>query len=169
MHFFRALEVAYVWVKGRDVVVALSLGEAFDLAVSLSGVARGKDSIVAIVEGEPFGRRLVPMLQDPGEKRFRCVVRLEPYLAGLVSPREKALRITVTFARLRGMRLTRFLTRTTYLTLALPDKAAELNALVGQLRGRDIQVHLGVRTRYDGRETEPMPELVPQFRRFQEL
>jgi len=26
-----------------------------------------------------------------------------------------------------------------------------------------------VRTRYDGRETEPMPELVPQFRRFQEL
>ena len=106
---------------------ALNPGEAFDLAVSLSGVARGKDSIVAIVEGEPFGRRLVPMLQDPGEKRFRCVVRLEPYLAGLVSPREKALRITVTFARLRGMRLTRFLTRTTYLTMTLPDNAAELN------------------------------------------
>ena len=55
------------------------------------------------------------------------------------------------------------------LARAIRDKAAELNALVGQLRGRDIQVHLGVRTRYDGRETEPMPELVPQFRRFQEL
>ncbi len=55
------------------------------------------------------------------------------------------------------------------LAQAIRDKAAELNALVGQLRGRDIQVHLGVRTRYDGRETEPMPELVPQFRRFQEL
>ena len=55
------------------------------------------------------------------------------------------------------------------LAQAIRDKAAELNALVGQLRGRDVQVHLGVRTRYEGRETEPMPELVPQFRRFQEL
>ena len=55
------------------------------------------------------------------------------------------------------------------LAQAIRDKAAELNALVAQLRGRHVQVHLGVRTRYDGRETEPMPELVPQFRSFQEL
>ena len=55
------------------------------------------------------------------------------------------------------------------LAQAIRDEAAALNALVGQLRGRDVQVHLGVRTRYDGRETEPLPELVPQFRRFQEL
>jgi hypothetical protein len=55
------------------------------------------------------------------------------------------------------------------LAQAVRDKAAELNALVGQFRGRAVQVHLGVRTRYDGRDTEPVPELVPQFRRFQEL
>jgi hypothetical protein len=55
------------------------------------------------------------------------------------------------------------------LARAIRDKAAELNALVEQLRGRDVRIQLGVRTRYDESETEPLPELVPQFRRFQEL
>ncbi len=32
MHFFRSREEANEWVKGREAVVALSLGEAFELA-----------------------------------------------------------------------------------------------------------------------------------------
>jgi hypothetical protein len=32
MHFFRSREEAGKWVEGREAVVALSLGEAFELA-----------------------------------------------------------------------------------------------------------------------------------------
>ncbi len=55
------------------------------------------------------------------------------------------------------------------LAQAIRDRAAELNALVGQLSGRGVEVHLGVRTRYaddGGRRTEgrnmarPAPELI---------
>ncbi len=115
-------DLEYPEVKG-----ALDPGAPFDLGITLSGVSQGKGSIVAIVEGEPFVRRLVPMTEDPDGKGYHSTVRLEAYCTGLVSPREEALRVHVTFARLRGMGLSRFLTRSVYVTMALPVEGAGLN------------------------------------------
>ena len=55
------------------------------------------------------------------------------------------------------------------LAQAVRDKAAEINALVGQLAGRRVEIHLGVRTRYEEGAAQPLPELVPTFRRFEDL
>ena len=117
---------------------ALDPGAPFDLAVRLSDVSKGRDSLVAIIEGKPFVRRLVPMMYLPQEDAYRASVRLEPYLTGLVTPREMALRVDVTFATLRGMKLVRFLTHSVYVTMTLPAQAAELNTASYSEAGEEV-------------------------------
>ncbi len=96
---------------------ALDPGKPVELSVFLTRGSSGQHPIVAIVEGEPFVRRLVPMTPDPESNWLRASVTLEPFLTGVVEPRERAFRVNVTFAHLRDMRLTRFLTRSVYLTM----------------------------------------------------
>ena len=106
---------------------SLDPGKPLDLAVHLNGMTQGKNPIVTIFEGRPFVRRLVPMRFDMDRKALYSSVTLEPYFTGFTSPREKALRVKVTFARMRGMRLIPFLTRVVYLTVGLPEEAEQLN------------------------------------------
>ncbi len=97
------------------------------LSVYLQGERGGMDHIVAIFEGGPFVRRLVPMRPEPGRQAFRSSVTLEPSVRGFVSTREKALRVNVILARRHGMRLTRFMSRTVYVTMRLPRKVSKLS------------------------------------------
>lgn len=96
---------------------ALDPGKPVELSVFLTGGSSGQHPIVAIFEGEPFVRRLVPMTPEPESNRLRASVTLEPFLTGVVEPQERAFRVNVTFAHLRDMQLSRFLTRSVYLTM----------------------------------------------------
>lgn len=106
---------------------SLDPGKPLELAVRLTGMTQGKSPVVTIFEGRPFVRRLVPMRSGGQRTDLHSSVTLEPFFTGFTSPREKALRIKVTFARMRGMRLIPFMTRVVYLTMALPEEAEQLN------------------------------------------
>ncbi len=103
----------------------LSVGKTLALSVQLAGVPLGDDPVVAVFEGASFARRLVPLTPDPGSDSLRASVTLEPYPLGPTSVQPKYLRIHVVFARLREMRLDRFLTRTLYITIGQPQAAPE--------------------------------------------
>jgi len=103
----------------------LPVGKALALSVQLTGVPVGDDPVVAVFEGASFARRLVPLTPDPDFDSLRASVTLEPYPLGRTSVQPKYLRIRVVFARLREMKLDRFLTRTLYLTIGQPQAAPE--------------------------------------------
>src|SRR5437867_4082182 len=103
----------------------LPVGKALALSVECTGVPVGDDPVVAVFEGASFARRLVPLTPDPDFDSLRASVTLEPYPLGRTSVQPKYLRIRVVFARLREMKLDRFLTRTLYLTIGQPQAAPE--------------------------------------------
>ena len=105
----------------------LNPAEPLNLTFFLQGWRSKKDTVVAIVEGQPFGRRIIPMVPDAKKHTLRTTVTLEPYFTGFATPNERALPVTVTFARLRGMKLIRFMTRTVYVTFGLPKEVGQLN------------------------------------------
>ncbi len=100
--------------------------EPVELLVYMNGVPPGKGSLVAIFEGKPFIRRLVPMLPTDAPKRFRASVTVEPFFSGFTNSQEKALRISVTFARLQGMKLHRFHSHMVYVTFGLSEESTRL-------------------------------------------
>ena len=104
---------------------ALPVGKSLALSVQLTGVPVGDDPVVAIFEGASFARRLVPLTPDPDAGSLRASVTLEPYPLGRTSVQPKYLRIHVVFARLREMKIDRFLTRTLYVTIGQPQAALE--------------------------------------------
>lgn len=101
--------------------------EPVELSVFMNGTPPGKGALVAIFEGKPFIRRLVPMLPTDNPKRFRSSVTVEPFFSGFTNSQEKALRISVTFARLQGMKLHRFLSHMVYVTFGLSEASTRLN------------------------------------------
>ncbi len=103
----------------------LPLGKALALSVQLNDVPAGDDPVVAVFEGSSFARRLVPLTPDPDSDSLRASVTLEPYPLGPTSVQPKYLRIHVVFARLREMKLDRFLTRTLYVTTRQTQAAPE--------------------------------------------
>jgi len=103
----------------------LPLGKALALSVQLNDVPAGDDPVVAVFEGSSFARRLVPLTPDPDSDSLRASVTLEPYPLGPTSVQPKYLRIHVVFARLREMKLDRFLTRTLYVTTGQTQAAPE--------------------------------------------
>lgn len=103
----------------------LPLGKALALSVQLTGVPAGDDPVVAVFEGASFARRLVPLTPDSDSDSLRTSVTLEPYPLGPTSVQPKYLRIHVVFARLREMKLARFLTHTLYVTIGQPQAAPE--------------------------------------------
>ncbi len=103
-------------------------GKPVHLSVYIRGASGGGDPIVAIFEGKPFVRRLVPMAPQPDPNTFHSSVTLEPEVTGFISQGEKALRVNVIFARRHGMRLTRFMTRSVYVTMRLPREVMNLSA-----------------------------------------
>lgn len=103
----------------------LPVGKTLALSVQLTGVPVGDDPVVAVFEGALFARRLVPLTPEPGSDSLRASVTLEPYPLGPTSVQPKYLRIHVIFARLREMKLDRFLTRTLYVTTGQPQAAPE--------------------------------------------
>jgi len=103
----------------------LPLGKALALSVQLNDVPAGDDPVVAVFEGSSFARRLVPLTPDPESDSLRASVTLEPYPLGPTSVQPKYLRIHVVFARLREMKLDRFLTRTLYVTTRQTQAAPE--------------------------------------------
>ena len=108
---------------------ALPVGKSLALSVQLAGVPVGDDPVVAIFEGGSFARRLVPLTPDPDSDSLRASVTLEPYPLGRTSVQPKYLRIHVVFARLREMKIVRFLTRTLYVTIGQAHDGPEPNSL----------------------------------------
>lgn len=107
----------------------LPVGKALALSVQLTGVPASDDPVVAVFEGASFARRLVPLTPNPDSDSLRTSVTLEPYPLGPTSVPPKYLRIHVVFARLREMKLDRFLTRTLYVTIGQPQAAPDLDSL----------------------------------------
>ena len=103
-------------------------GKPVRLSVYIRGASGGGDPIMAIFEGKPFVRRLVPMSPQPDPSTLHSSVTLEPDVRGFISQGEKALRVNVIFARRHGMRLTRFMTRSVYVTMRLPREIRRLSA-----------------------------------------
>lgn len=98
-----------------------SAGEALSIAVHLTGVPPGDDSVVALFEGGWFDRRLVSLAPASIPDTLSAVVTFEPHPIGASAALPEALRIEVSFARIRGMALERFLSRTLYVTLGVPQ------------------------------------------------
>ncbi len=123
----KAVRAVYFDLEEMNRKGVLDPAEPLILSAFLTGRAIGRESVVAIFEGKPFGRRLVPMQPTPDGKMLRSIVTLEPYFSGFASSKEKALRVKATFARLRGMKLKQFLSRIVYVTLGLPDGVGEVD------------------------------------------
>lgn len=103
-------------------------GNRLALSVQLTGKrASQKDEWAVIVEADSFPTRLVPMTSDAGPNVFGTRIFFEPYAAGFIDVRRKAIRIDLSFARRRGMGLEPLLRRTLYVTvgpLAVPEPPA---------------------------------------------
>ena len=95
-------------------------GNRLALSVELAGKpAAQKDHWVVIVEADSFPTRLVPMTYEAAPKLFSAKIFFEPYAAGFLDARQKAIRVDVAFARRRGMGLEYLLRRMVYVTVGL--------------------------------------------------
>lgn len=95
-------------------------GQPVHLSIRLSAVQPSEDqSLVAIIEGAPFVRRLVPLRFDAQDQAFHATVELEPVSREVASGRNKAVRVRATFAWMKEMTLEEFLVRSVYLTVGL--------------------------------------------------
>ncbi len=141
----------------------LDPGKPVRLAVYYTRAHGGKDRIVAIFEGKPFVRRLVPMTAEPDRTAFRSSVTLEPSTRGFISPREKALRVNVTFARLHAMQLTPFMTRSVYVTMRPPREIRALStATLDEAKQRPPDDRLPDLRRAGGSATDEEPDSIAE-------
>ncbi len=103
-------------------------GQALRLSIRLTAVEPPEgQTLVAILEGDPFIRRLVPLQRDAQTHAFHTTVVLEPIEPELAAGKTKALRVRVTFAWLRDMVLDQFLVRSVYLTIGLTPEDTTLS------------------------------------------
>jgi TonB family protein len=107
-----------LWNSSAEGIVAL--GKVVELAVTLGGVASTKDPLVAAFESTMFHPRVIPLTEDSIPMVWRGAASLEPRQASRTSVQQKAVRIQVTFARDRGGKLERLLTRVVYVTVGPP-------------------------------------------------
>lgn len=120
--------VYFDW-NGSPPAGAASPGQSLHLSIRLTAVPPREDhTVVVIIEGDAVTRRLVPMQFEPQDQAFRSTVMLEPIMPELPSVQTSALRVTATFARLRGMALDEFLVRSVYLTIGLTPEETTLSA-----------------------------------------
>lgn len=108
-------------LEQADGLGVLPPGEALVLSIIVKGVPAGRDPVVALLEGGWAPRRLVPLTPEARTGWLRASVTLEPYSAALVPGRSTAVRIDVSVARERGMRLDRLLKRSVFVTLGSPQ------------------------------------------------
>lgn len=133
----------------------LSAGEALNVAVHLTGIPSGDDSVVALVEGDWFGRRLVSLAPASIPDTLSTVITLTPHPMDTPGALPKTLRIEVTFARVRGMALERFFHRAFYVTQGiLPDHEVQVTAQ-SPSRGAGSEEHP-----VHAREPRPSPDQV---------
>jgi len=120
-------------------------GNRLALSVQLTGRPAAQkgaqtDDWVVIVEADSFPTRLVPMTYEAGPKVFSARVFFEPFAAGFLDARRKAIRIDVAVARRRGMGLEYLLRRMVYVTVGLlapsEQKAAPAELSVAREEGR---------------------------------
>jgi TonB family protein len=95
----------------------VSADRVLDLAVTLGGVATTKDPLVAVFESTTFRPLMIPLTEDSTLMVWRGMAALEPYPTSRTSVQQKAVRIQVTFARDRGGKVERLLTRVVYVTV----------------------------------------------------
>jgi hypothetical protein len=124
------------------------------LAVTLGGVATTKDPLVAVFESTTYGLSIVPLTEDSTPLVWRGMATLEPNPVGITSVQQKAVRIQVTFARDRGGKLERLLTRVVYVTVG-PLPAAPVE---GQERDAPILVE---NQEGDGKDESLQPDVAP--------
>lgn len=118
----------YFDLSGSPPAGVVGPGQSLHLSIRLDAVQPSEDqTVVAIIEGKPFVRRLVPMRFDAQDQAFHSTVVLEPVEPELAPAQTKALRVRVTFARLSDMALEKFLVRSVYLTIGLTPENTMLN------------------------------------------
>ncbi len=108
----------------------LAPGQAFALSVRLMDwKSTGAEELVAIFESPAFPRRLAPLLPDgpSGAPVTSVVFEPRPFAVGMD---DRALRIEVAIARLRGMRIEPVLKRTVYLTIGTRPRATRPDAAI---------------------------------------
>ncbi len=119
---------AYFDLSGSPPSGTVSPGQALRLSIRLTAVQPHEgQTLVAILEGDPFIRRLVPLQRDAQTHTFHTTVVLEPIEPELATGKTKALRVRVTFAWLRDMALDQFLVRSVYLTIGLTPQDTTLS------------------------------------------
>jgi TonB family protein len=111
-------------------------GNRLALSVELTGMLAARkdaqnDNWVVIVEADSFPTRLIPMTYEADLKLFSAKIFFEPYAAGFLDARRKAIRIDVIFARRRGMRLEYLLRRMLYVTVGLLAPSEQKLAAAG--------------------------------------
>lgn len=103
-------------------------GESLHLSIRLTAVQPSEGrTLVAIIEGDPFVRRLVPLQFNAQDRAFHATVELEPVSHEVASVHAKALRVRATFARMREMELEEFMVRSVYLTTGLTPEETTLS------------------------------------------
>lgn len=118
----------YFDLSGSSPAGVASPGQPLHLSIRLTGVRPPDDRpVVAIIEGQSFVRRLVPMRYDAQDRAFHSTVELEPVTPELAAGRAKALRVRATFARMHEMELEEFLVRAVYLTIGVVPETHALN------------------------------------------
>ncbi len=119
---------AYFDLSGSPSFGAVSPGQELRLSIRLTAVQPPEgQTLVAILDGDPFIRRLVPLRFDAQDQGFHSTVVLEPIEPERTSAQTKAWRVRVTFARLRNMELNEFLVRSVYLTIGLTPEDTMLS------------------------------------------
>jgi len=115
--------------NAADPTGVASRGKRPVLTIHLILIGQPMDQdVMVILEGDGVGRAMVPMIPSAVPASLSAGVALDPARLGATSPMPNLLRIEATFARAKGMRLHRFLTRVVYVTLTPSEVGGDLQA-----------------------------------------
>ena len=120
------------WVKIdlADAASTVQPNPPFELSVAIGGIVQGSAPVVAICESSAFQRQMVMLEPDERPLVMKGLLPLEPVPSGAVSVPSNVARVVVTFARLKGDRLERMLSREVVLVLGeAPTRISESSAV----------------------------------------